>query len=558
MAAFQSTLTDFSSAYRPATGLYFGAPIWQLTATGSGSSSSIIVAFVTKAKQGTGSGVGSATAVGVRIVGRTATGSGVSDAITTRTNLVPNPSFETDTTGWAATSSAGSLVRSSTYSLFGSYSAERICTGSGNANLNRVFGHEISVSVGQTYAISAYVRSTISRNCRVVMNWYTSANSFVSQSIGTQIASTTIGFTRVSVNGTVPATATKGLLFCQALNVNAGESHYWDGVLIETGSTLLPYFDGTYADTYTGYALTSQSWSGTVNASTSTTTFRPTTAHKVTQLRLGALTDFSFPYLTGGRFYLGPAYYLRTASASGTGSQSTVSLHIVIRSATGSGSAGASTSTDLEILFRSATGSGTSSGEADPFLFVIRQASGSGSGTSSSVFRRELLRPASGTGAGASSANRLVKNLRTASGSGVGSGTAVRLVVTIRSATASGVGTASSTSIELLPRTASGSGAGATSGDAIGYKFHMFRPPTQNDVPTQLVGGDRIANRLARFYAPGQRGKNVYKLTDSTFTEIDQHDYSIVTKVYHGGHVHQLTEEEYTDLLAAGYSEYLT
>ena len=86
----------------------------------------------------------------------------------------------------------------------------------------------------------------------------------------------------------------------------------------------------------------------------------------------------------------------------------------------------------------------------------------------------------------------------------------------------------------------------------------MFRPPTRNDVPTQLVGGDRIANRLARFYRPGLRGINVYKLTDLTFTEIDQHDYTIVEKVYHGGHVHQLTEEEYTDLLAAGYSEYLT
>ena len=132
MAAFQSTLTDFSSAYRPATGLYFGAPIWQLTATGSGSSSSVVAAFATKAKQGTGSGVGSAAAVGVRIVGRTATGSAI--------------------------------------------------------------GVHVAVISGPT------------------------------------------------------------------------------------------------------------------------------------QLRLGAVTDFSFPYLTGGRFYLGPAYYLRTASASGTGSQSTVSL----------------------------------------------------------------------------------------------------------------------------------------------------------------------------------------------------------------------------------------
>ena len=364
MAAFQSTLTDFSSAYRPATGLYSGAPIWQLTATGSGSSSAVTVAFATKAKQGTGSGTGSAVAVGVRIVGRTATGSAV--------------------------------------------------------------GAQVAVISGPT------------------------------------------------------------------------------------------------------------------------------------QLRLGAVTDFSFPYLTGGRFYLGPAYYLRTASGSGAGFQSTVSIHVVVRSATGSGSAGASTSTDLEILFRSATGSGTSSSEADPFLFVIRGASGSGAGTSSAVFRRERLRAATSTGTGTSSAARLVKNLRSATGSGVGSAVAIRLVRTIRTATASGVGTASSVSIELLPRTATGSGVGSTSGDAIGYKFHMFRPPTRFDGPTTLVGGDRIANRLARFYRPRERGRNVYQLVDESFTEVDQANYDVVLKVYHGGHVHTLTEEEYADLLAAGYAAYLT
>ena len=363
MAAFQSTLTDFSSAYRPATGLYFGAPIWQLTATGLGSSSSVVAAFATKAKQGTGSGVGSAAAVGVRIVGRTATGSAI--------------------------------------------------------------GVHVAVISGPT------------------------------------------------------------------------------------------------------------------------------------QLRLGAVTDFSFPYLTGGRFYLGPAYYLRTASASGTGSQSTVSLHIVIRSATGSGSAGASTSTDLEILFRSATGSGTSSSEADPFLFLIRQASGSGSGTSSSVFRRELLRPASGAGAGASSANRLVKNIRTASGSGVGSGTAVRLVVTIRSATATGNGTSSSISIELLPRTATGSGVGATSGQVIWIKSRIFRVPQTTNFAFANLFSYKLSNRLFSRLPNGVRVENLWRLPDGTYT-INDPGFGVATREYLGGHNIFLTDEEVNELTAAGYGEYIT
>jgi hypothetical protein len=50
MPAFQSTLTTYSSPYRPATGLYIGAPIWQLTASSSGTGSSSLTSFVTKAK----------------------------------------------------------------------------------------------------------------------------------------------------------------------------------------------------------------------------------------------------------------------------------------------------------------------------------------------------------------------------------------------------------------------------------------------------------------------------------------------------------------------------
>ena len=277
-----------------------------------------------------------------------------------------------------------------------------------------------------------------------------------------------------------------------------------------------------------------------------------------TQLRLSAVTDFSFPYLTGGRFYLGPAYYLRTASDSGLGSESSTFIRGLVRSATGTGFAGESTSTDLEILFRQATGFGTSTEEADPFLLLIRQATGFGTGTSSVAFKRIHIRSSFGGGLGTDTAVRLVKNIRTASNSGVGSQTANGRLVAIRTASASGEGTASSTTMEILYRGAVGSGTGYTEQNAVGYKFHMFRPPTRFDGPTQLVGGDRIANRLARFYRPRERGRNVYKLIDESFTEVDQANYDVVLKVYHGGHVHTLTEEEYAELLAAGYAAYLT
>lgn len=67
-----------------------------------------------------------------------------------------------------------------------------------------------------------------------------------------------------------------------------------------------------------------------------------------------------------------------------------------------------------------------------------------------------------------------------------------------------------------------------------------------------------IAHRLFRFYTPGARGRNVYKLTDGTYSENEQHDTSAYTKVYFGGHDNDVTAQEVTDLTAAGYGAYIT
>jgi hypothetical protein len=45
-----------------------------------------------------------------------------------------------------------------------------------------------------------------------------------------------------------------------------------DAVLLEKTTKLNPYFDGTYADPVSGYAITAQGWTGTTNNSTSTIT----------------------------------------------------------------------------------------------------------------------------------------------------------------------------------------------------------------------------------------------------------------------------------------------
>jgi len=263
------------------------------------------------------------------------------------------------------------------------------------------------------------------------------------------------------------------------------------------------------------------------------------------QFRLGGLSDFSFPYLSGGRFYVGAPLKQRQASGSGIGSEVSASFPTRARTGTGSGS-GSQSGTGVRITFRNATGSGTGGDTAVASGPIQLRLSGL------SDFSFPYL------GGGRFYLGHAYY-LRTASGSGTGSQLATGVVTRARTATGSGsAGESATTILRFFYRSATGSGAAVTSEETTWYKFHMFRPPTRFDGPTTLVGGDRIANRLARFYRPRERGRNVYQLVDESFTEVDQANYDVVLKVYHGGHVHTLTEEEYADLLAAGYAAYLT
>jgi hypothetical protein len=278
------------------------------------------------------------------------------------------------------------------------------------------------------------------------------------------------------------------------------------------------------------------------------------------QLRLGTHTDYSFPYLTGGRYYLGAPVFKRTADGSGLGTETASSLKISIRTATGSGTAGESTSTTKEVLARTATGSGTGSGDADPFFFFVRLATGSGTGSSSTTFIRVPVRTATGSGLGTETAVRLVKNIRTATGSGLGTETATRIIVLLRTATGSGVGTETASGIESLPRTATGSGVGSVSENATWVKSRMFRVPQTTNFAF-VEGYSEISwqprKRLFARLPNGVRVENLFELQDGSYTINDPRD-STVVKVYLGSHVIPLTDEEVADLTAAGYGAYIT
>lgn len=95
-----------------------------------------------------------------------------------------------------------------------------------------------------------------------------------------------------------------------------------------------------------------------------------------------------------------------------------------------------------------------------------------------------------------------------------------------------------------------------------------FRPPTDDFVVPVIVsdymGGmrlskeQRLANRLGGRIEPSPRGRNIYLLSDGSYTE-NQPSYSVdVSKVYYGGHEIEVDATEVASLTAAGYGAYIT
>lgn len=183
----------------------------------------------------------------------------------TRTNLCPNPSFETNTSSWGTSGGTATLTRTAGSISGGSGLWSMVVTSLTTANYAASFsgiGGILTVTPGAAYTLSAQVlRLSGSRTYRLAINWYTAASVFISSSFGTSNACT--ASTRLSVTGTAPATASYFIFLVSSVSpANIGDSHQMDSVLFEQSSTLGNYFDGSSSGITT--------WSGTVNNSTST------------------------------------------------------------------------------------------------------------------------------------------------------------------------------------------------------------------------------------------------------------------------------------------------
>lgn len=176
----------------------------------------------------------------------------------TKTNLVTNPSFEVDISGWTNYFGGVTRTRDTTRAKFGSASMR--C----QRNASGTFGAytQVPVVVGERYTASAWVQSdTIPTRI---------GYRFVAAD-GTQIGSGTQledvlpgpGWNRVSASMTIPPDT--ALLEVRLSGTANGPDDFFniDGVMVERSSTLNGYYEGTQPDEFTF------GWTGTPHNSQS-------------------------------------------------------------------------------------------------------------------------------------------------------------------------------------------------------------------------------------------------------------------------------------------------
>lgn len=193
------------------------------------------------------------------------------------TNLCSNPSFETNTTGWAAIDTRTTIARvTSPAGAVGSAClAMTMNTAPGNAPGVQVNMPTLITGIvaGKNYTVTAKFRSAaVSRIPNITINWFDSSNNLISSSSPSGVAGTsTTAWNEVAFLAASPTNATKAQIYIsvttlnQASNMPNGEVHYVDAVMLAQSATQIAYFDGASVLSGTTYA-----WTGTANNSTST------------------------------------------------------------------------------------------------------------------------------------------------------------------------------------------------------------------------------------------------------------------------------------------------
>lgn len=173
------------------------------------------------------------------------------------TNLVPNPSFETNTTGWTAVGST--LTRVTTEKYVGTASMSVATTAETKAGYAQVD----NLPVSTTYTFSIWVKAESGKDFELQLHERTSGNVLVGISYG-GVKTGTGNWERHTVTRVFGATGAQAR--AAVFNKTAGaHTFYVDGAQLEVGSTPTDYFDGSTAAA-NGYVY---GWTGVPHASVS-------------------------------------------------------------------------------------------------------------------------------------------------------------------------------------------------------------------------------------------------------------------------------------------------
>lgn len=178
---------------------------------------------------------------------------------TVATNLVTNPSFEIDTTGWSVLGS-GTIARTTSEKYVGAASLQVATTAIDARALSAKYS---GATANATHTGSLWVKGEAGKQVRLILFEYNSADTQVASTFSSAV-SMTGAWQRISISATFSATSVKAALSIQNRTAGA-HTFYVDAVQLETGSTASDYFDGSTTD----FIPYSYRWTGLENASTS-------------------------------------------------------------------------------------------------------------------------------------------------------------------------------------------------------------------------------------------------------------------------------------------------
>jgi hypothetical protein len=175
-------------------------------------------------------------------------------------NLMPNPSLETNATGWTNNLNS-TLARSTAQSFVGQASVLHTVTATSASQISSPTLPTITVSPSTAYTLSGYVRpGTLAGTAKIVLTWWTSGTVFISQVDSASVTPGAGAWTRLTATGTSPSNAAFAQAFLVLNGPTAGNTVYWDAIQLEPGSAVSDYIDGSLPD---------GRWSGTSHNSTS-------------------------------------------------------------------------------------------------------------------------------------------------------------------------------------------------------------------------------------------------------------------------------------------------